>query len=67
MQKRERKWKSCLVLGVTLGTLGREGCVRTFDNNLEVLLQPQANLTLIDTSLLVKLFGPGVLTLSQYL
>jgi len=62
MQQRS-KWKHNLVL-VALGAwLCQAGCVQIVQRELEVLLRPEANPTLIHNSALVNLFGPSILTL----
>jgi len=37
------------------------GCLRTVQQELEVLWAPEANLNLVNNSILVDWFGPGIL------
>jgi len=50
----------------TLGLAGcllQAGCISDIQRELEVLLSPEANPTLIPGSVLVDLLGPGILQL----
>ena len=63
MQHRCRRWKRALLM-VALGAwLCQAGCIQIVQRELEVLLRPEANQTLIHNSALVNLFGPRILTL----
>ena len=58
---REWVWRACL-MGVA-GWTFQGGCIGDIQREVEVLLRPEANPTLIRESLLVDLLGPEVLSL----
>ena len=58
--------RRCLKRNLFVWTLGawlwQAGCVQLFQNEIEVLLAPEASPTLLRQSLLLDIFGPGLLT-----
>lgn len=63
MTRRLRFWMRWLVLLASSGWLFQAGCARILTREFEVLFAPQANLTQINNSFLVDVFGPGILRL----
>jgi len=51
----------CVV--ASAGWVLQAGCVRDIQRELEVLVRPEANATLIRDSFLVEVFGPEILSL----
>jgi hypothetical protein len=65
MQHRCRRWKRNVFIAALGAWMWQAGCVQIVQRELEVLLRPEANPTLIHNSALVNLFGPKILTLFQ--
>ena len=66
MRKVIRKWTWRLSVLAMSGWLFQAGCIRTIQQELEVLLRPEANSTLIRESFLVDFFGPEIIKLFNY-
>ena len=58
-----RVWGRWVILLSMSGWLFQAGCARIVQQELEVLIAPNASSTLINGSFLVNIFGPGVLQL----
>ncbi|HOQ87652.1 MAG TPA: hypothetical protein PL151_03035 [Phycisphaerae bacterium] len=61
MRRRLRLWMLlAMTMGMSVYALPM-GCLRTVQQELEVLWAPEANLNLVNNSILVDWFGPGIL------
>ncbi len=56
-----REWGIRILLSAAGAGLFQAGCLRAIQQEQELLWAPEANLGLVNSSMLVKLFGPGVL------
>ena len=63
MRKRIHAWSRHMLLLATGTLVGQGGCIGDLQRELEVLLSPEANPTLIRESFLVDLVGPRILSL----
>lgn len=61
MGKVIRRWGWRLVALAMSGWVFQAGCLRIVQQELDLLWRPEANLGLLNSSVLVDLFGPAVL------
>ncbi len=61
MRHRWRPWICALLISGLGGVLFVQGCLLNAENEISLLLAPEANLDYVHQSWLVNTFGPGVL------
>ena len=61
MRDRVGRWLWTVVLAGLGGWLLQAGCIRTLQQEIEILTQPEASLNQVYDSVLVDLFGPQIL------
>lgn len=66
MRNRWHRWACALLMSSMGGWLFQTGCLRTMQNEIDLLLAPEANLDYVHQSGLVKTFGPEILNFSSF-